>query len=125
MTKTILIVDDSQDIPFSIKEGFKDIGAEYNIISVESGEKCLELLKNNQIPDLILLDIMMPGISGWDTYDRIQENQNWKTIPVVFLTARTDRVAKKAGGFLGADYIEKPFEITDLKERIDRTLGNK
>jgi len=61
---------------------------------------------------------MMPGMSGWKTFDKIKENDNWKKIPVVFLTARTDRVAKNAGGFLAEDYIEKPFDLTDLHERI-------
>ena len=64
----------------------------------------------------------MPDMSGWKTFDKIKENEAWRGIPIVFLTARTDRVAKNAGGFLGEDYIEKPFEITDLKLRIDRIL---
>ena len=124
MIKTIYVVDDSPDISFTVKQGFKDLGAEYNIISVENGEKCLELLNDNQIPDIILLDIMMPGMTGWEVFDRIQENPNWKNIPIVFLTARTDKVAKTAGSFLGADYIEKPFEIKDLKDRIDKAIKN-
>jgi len=67
-------------------------------------------------------DLMMPGMSGWETFDMLRENKSWKDIPIVFLTARTDRVAKNAGQFLGSDYIEKPFEINDLKERIDKAL---
>jgi DNA-binding response OmpR family regulator len=50
------------------------------------------------------------------------ENDSWKTIPVIFLTARTDRVAKEAGSFLADDYIEKPFQIQDIKQRIDKIL---
>jgi len=119
MVKKIMIVDDNPDIILSIKGGLEFIENDYEIISAESGEKCLELLKNNEIPDLILLDIMMPKMSGWETFDKLKENASWTKIPVVFLTARTDRVAKNAGGFLGDDYIEKPFEITELKKRID------
>ena len=119
MVKKIMIVDDNPDIILSIKGGLEVIENDYEIISAESGEKCLELLKNNEIPDLILLDIMMPKMSGWETFDKLKENASWTKIPVIFLTARTDRVAKNAGGFLGDDYIEKPFEIAELKKRID------
>ena len=121
MGKKILIVDDNPDVIFSVKNGLESISDEYQIIGVGSGKECLDLLET-ETPDLILLDIMMPDMSGWKTFDKIKENEAWRNIPIVFLTARTDRVAKNAGGFLGEDYIEKPFEITDLKERIDRIL---
>ncbi|MCK5636545.1 MAG: response regulator, partial [Thermoplasmatales archaeon] len=85
---------------------------------------CLQLLKNNEIPDLILLDIMMPGISGWETFQRIKQNERWSKIPIVFLTARTDVVAEKAGRFFGEDYIEKPIKSGDLVRRIDLVLKN-
>jgi len=92
------------------------------LITIENGKKCLEFLENNLIPDVIILDIMMPEMSGWKTFDKIKENLNWNKIPIVFLTARTDNVAKNAGGFLGEAYIEKPFEITFLKDKIDEIL---
>ena len=112
-----MVVDDNPDVLFSVKSGLEEIDQSLQIQGVESGEKCLELLET-QKPDLIILDIMMPGMSGWKTFDKIKENDNWKNIPVVFLTARTDRVAKNAGGFLAEDYIEKPFDLKDLHERI-------
>ena len=118
MVKKIMVVDDNPDVIFSVKSGLENITDDIQIIGVESGEKCLEFLEAEK-PDLILLDIMMPGMSGWKTFDKIKENEAWKEIPVVFLTARTDRVAKNAGGFLGEDYVEKPFNINDLKARID------
>jgi len=118
MAKKIIVVDDNPDIIISIKSGLEVLADDYEIIGVESGEKCLELLEKDT-PDLILLDIMMPEMSGWETFDKLKENASWGKIPVVFLTARTDKVAKNAGGFLGDDYIEKPFEIADLKRRID------
>ena len=121
MGKKIMIVDDNPDVIFSVKSGLESISEEYQIIGAGSGKECLELLET-ETPDLILLDIMMPDMSGWKTFDKIKENEAWRGIPIVFLTARTDRVAKNAGGFLGEDYIEKPFEITDLKLRIDRIL---
>jgi CheY-like chemotaxis protein len=119
--KTIIVVDDNPDVILSVKHGLEEINKDFQIKGVESGEKCLELLET-EIPDLILLDIMMPRMSGWKTFDKIKENDHWKNIPVVFLTARTDRVAKNAGGFLAEDYIEKPFSIEDLHNRIKSTI---
>jgi len=122
MAKKIMIVDDDNGILYTIKHGLEEPDKTYDVITAESGRKCLELLENNNIPDLILLDILMPDISGWEIYQKIKQNDLWKSIPIVFLTARTDQIAKKAGGFLGDDYIEKPFTIPQLKERIDRVL---
>jgi len=123
MRKNIMLVDDSIDIIYTVKNGLEDISDTYNVEAVKSGEECLQTLANkNKLPDLILLDIMMPNMSGWEVYDRIKENKKWSDIPIVFLTARTDKVAENAGRFLGQDYIEKPFEINDLKNRIDRLL---
>jgi len=123
MIKKIMIVDDNPDLLFSVKNGLEDADPEINVISVESAELCLERLKNNEIPDLILLDIMMPGINGWEMFDKLKENVSWRNIPVIFLTARTDRIAKNAGQFLAEDYIEKPFEVEDLKRRIDKVIN--
>ena len=125
MTKTILVVDDNPDVITSLKTGLEDATRVYRILGAENGQKCLQMLKDNIIPDVILLDIMMPQMSGWEVFDRIKENPTWNTIPVIFLTARTDRIAKNAGGFLGDDYIEKPFQIVDLKNRIELVFRNK
>ena len=120
--KKIMIVDDEPDQIFTTGRVLKDAGADYEIIPAESGEKCLELLKNNEIPDLILLDIMMPGMSGWRVFDELKDNLSWRNIPVVFLTACVDNFAKDAGTFLAEDYIKKPYDIDDLKKRVDKIL---
>ncbi len=123
MKKTVMVVDDSPDILFSVKNGLEEADKNLEVITVKSGEECLQTLANKNVkPDAILLDIMMPNMSGWETYDRIKENQKWEHIPIVFLTARTDNVAKNAGSFLGEDFIEKPFEIKELKKRLERFL---
>ena len=121
MTKKVMVVDDNPDIILAVKSGLEQYQGEYEVIGAESGKRCLHLLETNK-PDLILLDIMMPEMSGWETFDRIKGSPVWGNIPVVFLTARTDRVARNAGGFLAEDYIEKPFEIIDLKNRIDKVI---
>jgi two-component system response regulator VicR len=124
MVKKIMVVDDDPGVIYTIKHGIENLDSNYEIITVNSGKKCLELLENNSIPDLILLDIMMPDISGWETYNKIREKIPSEKLPIVFLTARTDRIAKDAGGFLAEDYIEKPFRVPELKERIDKILSS-
>ena len=119
------MVDDNPDVITSLKVSLEDVTQGYRILGAENGQKCLEMLKDNIIPDVIILDIMMPQMSGWEVFDQIKKNPSWNTIPVIFLTARTDRVAKNAGGFLGDDFIEKPFEIVDLKKRIEIVFQNK
>jgi len=123
--KTILVVDDNPDVILSLKTGLEENRVNYCVVGVQSGKGCFEFLENNSLPDIILLDIMMPEMSGWEVFDRIKENPSWNTISVIFLTARTDRIAKNAGGFLGDDYIEKPFEISDIKSRIEKVLTSK
>ena len=122
MTKKILTVDDESGVIYTVKHGLENLDPDYQVTCVNSGEKCFEFLENNQVPDLILLDIMMPDMSGWEVLQKLKENPSWENIPIIFLTARTDRVAEKAGGFLAEDYIEKPFEISELKKRIDKIL---
>jgi len=121
--KKIMLVDDEKDQIYFIKTSFENLfGKEYTIIPVESGEKCFELLQNNEIPHLILLDIMMPRMNGWEVFDRIRANPSWKNIPIIFLTARTDELAEHAGALIAEDYIKKPIEIKELKTRIDNVL---
>ena len=122
MSKKIMIVDDNPSIIFSVKEGLELIDDSYEIIGAESGEKCLELLKSGNLPDLILLDIMMPGMNGWDLFAELDNNTEWKKIPVVFLTAKTDAYSTGFGKLVSMDYIEKPFDLKDLKKRIDSIL---
>jgi len=122
--KKIMLVDDEQDQIFSIKAGFEqEYPKEYEIIGVESGKKCFELLEKNVKPDLILLDIMMPNMDGWEVLDKLRANEKWKNIPVIFITARSDGLAANAGAMIAEDYIEKPIEIKELKTRIDNVLN--
>lgn len=124
--KKILLVDDEQDQIFGIKTALEETyQGEYEIIPAETGMKCIDLLNQGTSPDLILLDIMMPEMSGWEVYDKIRDNPEWRNIPIVFLTARTDRIAENAGEFLGDDYIEKPVEIDQLKKRINNILDQR
>ncbi len=119
----ILLVDDDVDIGFTVDLTLSKSG--YEMKYVKSGEECIDLLeKTDYKPDLILLDIMMPGMNGWEVYKRLKETPGLEKIPIVFLTARVDHTAEDAGKFLGDDYIEKPYDAEDLKKRILKILGS-
>jgi len=123
MKKKIMVVDDEPDQIFTAKMILEDFSKEYEVIGVSSGKKCIELLKNNKIPDIIFLDIMMPGMNGWDVAAEIKKNPKWKKIPLVFLTAKTDSLSATFGKIVSEEYILKPFEINDLKKSIDKFLN--
>ena len=122
MKKKIMMVDDEPDQILAVKLILEDLSDEYEVIGADSGMQCLELLENNQIPDLIFLDIMMPGMNGWQVFAKLKDNPEWREIPIVFLTAKTDVYSMGFGKLSADDYIEKPFEITDLKRRVDKVL---
>jgi len=122
MKKTILVVDDSPDVTMTIKAVLEEESGDYKVVIAESGEKCLELLKGDIVPDAILMDIMMPGIDGMETYEKIRENNKFSKIPILFLTAKTDQFTEGAGHFVGDDFIKKPFEMDDLIFRIERAI---
>jgi len=122
--KKILMVDDEADQIYTMKTLLEDNSDEYELIGVENADKCLQILENGEIPDLIILDIMMPRITGWELFDAIKKNPEWKSIPIVFLTARTDEVAVNAGRFLGDAFINKPYNTDEIlkviKEKTDK-----
>jgi len=113
---TILLVDDTPSILDSISTALQHEG--YTVFIANSGSKALERL-DHITPDLILLDILMPGMDGYETCQRIQEKTDHR-IPVIFLSALSDPFDKvkafKAGS---VDYITKPVEITELYARVN------
>jgi CheY-like chemotaxis protein len=119
--KKIMVVDDEADQILTVKYTIEQFGEDYDIITAKSGPECLKILETN-LPDLILLDIMMPKMSGCEVFKKIKENTEWVNIPIIFLTARTDRTAENAGNFFAEAYIEKPFEFEDLKIKIKQLL---
>jgi len=121
--KKILIVDDNPDLLYVVKLGLERIDETYKVSDVNGGKECFELLRKGDMPDIILLDIMMPEINGWNVFAKIKENPEWRDIPIVFLTAKTDDFSKGFGKKSAQDYITKPFEIDDLKQKIDKILG--
>jgi CheY-like chemotaxis protein len=119
--KKIMMVDDNSDLTYVVKKRFEKTKT-YKVFSANSGKECIDLLQKGKIPDIILLDIMMPEISGWDTFAKLKANNRWSKIPIVFLTAKNDSYSKEQGKASASDYIEKPFEFSDLKKRIEYIL---
>ncbi len=120
-----MVVDDEPDVTYTIELNLKMFDKDYKITRANSGEQCLELLKNGESPDLILLDIMMPGMSGEETYEKIKKNPSWEGIPVVFLTAKVDDHPGEHTTHLGDGYIEKPYDPKELRDRVHKILTKK
>ncbi len=121
MSKKVLVVDDEEDIRLTVGQILQASG--YEVVSAENGWECLEKLECEQ-PDLVILDIMMPGLSGWDVAARIKDHAQWSKIPIVFLTAKGDDMSVCMGGLASEEYIVKPFDVVKLKASIDRILSN-
>ena len=121
--KKILAVDNDAGVLMSVKEGLNSLVSGYEIFTVNDGKECLEFLKSGNKPDLIILDLMMPDMDGWEVQRKIQESKEWKDIPLMFLTAKTDEFSKRLGNIVGKEFMEKPFEITELKKRIDQLIN--
>ena len=122
MNKRIMVVDDEPDILTTIGQMLEING--YSVISASDGKECLQKLSElTKTPDLIVLDIMMPEISGWDVAAKIKEKPEWNNIRIVFLTAKGDTMSVGMGNLASEDYIVKPFDIIDLKERVEKVLG--
>lgn len=118
--QTILVVDDEQDLLDLIEYNLKKEG--FGVLTSDSGEKGIDLARNLR-PDLILLDIMMPGMDGTEVCRIIKSDAELKNIPVVFLTARGDEQSEIKGLDLGADdYLFKPISTSKLISRIKAIL---
>lgn len=119
----ILIVDDSI---LSRKLLETALSENYEIICASSGEEALAIIASESLPDLILLDIIMPKINGFEVCDKLQKNQATKDIPVIFLTSLNEHKDEAYGLGLGAiDYITKPFSIPIVKAKIKNYLALK
>ena len=121
-TSTILIVDDD-DMMLNMAEFILKKETPYKLLKAKSGMECLRYLQGGEKIDLILLDIQMPGMDGIKTMELIQKHDYWKQIPVIFLTAASDKeTVIKAGMLHPAGYVKKPFEPKDLVQRVILTL---
>ncbi len=118
--KTILIVDDEEDIIELVRLNLAREG--YQTLACTTGEKALEIAESKR-PDLVILDLMLPGIDGMEVCRRLKANPQTQQIPVLMLTAKGEEVDVVAGLELGAsDYVTKPFSGKILAARVRRLL---
>jgi DNA-binding response OmpR family regulator len=120
--KTILVVDDDEAVRELIQY---DLGEDYHITAASNAEECLTILEadDRPTPDLITLDIMMPGVTGLDLLDRLKADPTLADIPVIMLTSVDQEDEVVAALDRGADdYLKKPFSLEELAARIKRTL---
>jgi len=119
--KTILCVEDESEMIDLMRlilerRGFRFLGA-------EGGQEVLDLIRQEQ-PDLILLDLMMPGVDGWEVYRQLKADADLKEIPVIVVTAKAQSIDKVLGLHIARvdDYITKPFGPQELLESINRVF---
>ena len=119
---TILIVDDDSTL---LEMGEELLGALYRVRPAKSGEEALRMLAGGFIPDIILLDIAMPRMNGYETFEKIKQVPELQGVPVIFLTGLSDTENELKGLELGAvDYITKPFVREILLARLKIHLEN-
>lgn len=119
MAKRVVVIDDEVDFANLLKIQLEK--KKFLVFVANSGAEGLELVKK-EIPDIVLLDIMMPKMSGWQVCSKIKSDSKTKDIPVLFLTARTDDISRSMG-LKGADgYIEKPFDPIILIKKINELI---
>jgi len=122
MEKKILIIDDEEDFCYFVKKNLEAI-SDYEIIIATKGKKGMQIARKEK-PDLILLDIMMPGIDGFEVLKRLKRNEKTENIPIIMLTAKDEDESKiKAIGLYCEDYIVKPVEKMVLKTKIHKVLS--
>ena len=122
MSHRLMVVEDEPENRLFIGLMLRTEG--YEVLEAEDGFAALEMLREGPRPELILLDVMMPGLNGWQVYEKIREVPDWADIPVVMLTALAQRADVERAVQLGVDgYLTKPFEPTDLLHTIEETLG--
>jgi two-component system, OmpR family, alkaline phosphatase synthesis response regulator PhoP len=116
----ILVVDDEASIRLICRVNLDASG--FEVLEAEDGETALSMARNER-PDLILLDVMLPGIDGWEVAEELSELSETREIPIVFITARSaapDELRSHAVG--GVGYITKPFDPSHLSETVTRVV---
>ena len=112
----ILIVDDTEGVRRMLVRQLKKLN--YEALAVEGGKEALELLQSETV-DLVLLDQMMPGMSGYEVCQEIRNNPAWRDMRIIMLTAKGGDIQREKGLSLGADeYVTKPFSTRELIARV-------
>lgn len=119
--KRVLICDDDPVILRLLQVNLELEG--YEVLSAHNGQEALDIASAEH-PDLVILDIMMPKLDGYQTCERLKAGDDTKDIPVVFVSAKAQQSDIEKGKSYGvADYLTKPFDPTDLLEIVERLVG--
>jgi response regulator RpfG family c-di-GMP phosphodiesterase len=114
--KTVMLIDDEAQWLDLIQQALS--GESYKVITANGGEAALKKLQKNK-PDLILSDVRMPVINGFDLFEQVHNNPKYRGIPFVFMSSIDDYDAKRAARELGvSDYVEKPFDAEGIKHIV-------
>ena len=120
MGRKVLVADDEPSIATALEFLLQRSG--YDVCVARNGDEALRLIEQN-VPDLVLLDVMMPLRSGYEVCRVLREREEWKHIKVVILTAKGQATDAKKGLAVGADlYVTKPFSTRDLVSEVNRLL---
>lgn len=120
-TKTVLVVDDDRPMRALCRANLEEAG--FRVLEAAGGEEALESVRAER-PDLILLDIMMPGISGWEVTSALLAERSTDQIPIIFISARRELADRVRALELGAhDYVTKPFDPAGLAKTVAKTLA--
>lgn len=123
MERTVLIIEDEKLIIVSTQMVLEAAG--FRVESAVNGEEGIQKAKSLR-PDLVLLDIMMPGIDGWETLTRLKQDPQTADVPVVIFTAREHSRGHQRSAEMGAaDYFRKPFEPEELVELVEKHCGQR
>lgn len=123
MQKCVVVADDNRNIRTVIKMSLESLG--YKVLEAANGLEALEIIGNSR-PDIVVLDVMMPKIDGYEVCFRLKKSPELRDIPVVMLTAKTNKEDKFLGREVGADrYLSKPFDPEELEDVIQRILESK
>ena len=121
MPKSVLVVDDETNILLCLEFLMKKEG--YDVRVAHNGEEALAAI-GTALPDLVLLDVMMPKRNGYDVCESIRANPEWRQMRVILLTAKGRDIEREKGMALGADdYITKPFSTQEVVQRVASWLG--
>jgi DNA-binding response OmpR family regulator len=116
----VLVADDDLEILALVARHVKSLGAE--VLEASDGEEALRVARREK-PDLIVLDVMMPGMSGWEVCRAVREDDALASTGVVMLTGIGERLNEMTSPLYGADdFLDKPFELDDLESKIKETL---
>lgn len=121
MPPSVLIADDEPNIVLSLEFLLEEAG--YRVRVAHDGQEVLDALAL-EVPDLILLDVMLPRISGYDVCQRVRANPAWRGVRIVMLSAKGREAEVSKGLAVGADaYVTKPFAIKELMTEVERHIG--